>query len=298
LPSTLTTDPIGPRSVDEMLDVVYGRATRLRRRRAIQRIGGATAALALALGFLVSSGDGTDDAQVRVVDRPGHQDEAPPPDEPAASDVPPPATGDGGGAGAASGAAPRPTATGTPEAPAKPTPDGAVGALPVADKAPSIELWATATDGENDAVPNDWYYDVVSAAMEFDRSRAAVVFTTRYRTPDAPADEARETRILESDFAYGSHTYAVTVQESGNRLGVVQLEGEVDCGACSARFDVGAATLVVTVPLDALNEQVRRFDDSEPLGAGADVSDLVAITTKAQGELPPVKADVSGEGAL
>jgi hypothetical protein len=279
-----------------MLGVVYGRATRMRRRRAVQRVGGATAAIALAFGALVSLGNGTDEARVRVADEPGRQDEAPPPAEPAASDA---ATGAGSSEPAPGGAAPRPSPKPDPAPGATTgTAPAAVPALPAAQRAQPPELWATATDGTNDAMPNHWYYDVVSASMEFDQGRGAVVFTTRYRTPDAPADQEREARILDSEFAYGSHVYAVSIQESGNQLGPVRIEGQVSCGTCTARFDAAAAVLVVTVPVEVLNREIARHDDSEPLASGADIGELVAVTSRVEGNLPPVDADVSGRGAL
>lgn len=295
MPSASITDPIGPRSVDEMLGVVYGRADRLRRRRALQRVGGGAAALALVLAALVTLGEGDDSAQLRVVDDPGaHQETAPPEQsdaEPGAAEdllnshPPAPSSGDAG---------PRTPPTTAPAAPPVTSPPKVQ-----ADAAASLEAWMRVDDAANDSVPEDWYYDVIAASMELDRRRDVVVFTTRYRSPDAATTASRDARLLESQFDYGTHTYSVEVDESDNRLSGVRIEGSNKaCGSCTAEFDATRATLVVTVPLAVLNAEVARHDDSKPLGSGAEITDLVARTAQIDESLGEVDADITGQGRL
>lgn len=294
MPSASITDPIGPRSVDEMLGVVYGRADRLRRRRAAQRLGGGAAALALVLAALVTLGEGDDSAQLRVVDDPGsHQETAPPEQSDAQA---------GAAAGADSGHPPAPSGEPAPRTPPTTTPAAPPVTPPPkvqADAGASLEAWMRVDDDANDSVPEDWYYDVVAASMELDRSRDVVVFTTRYRSPDGATTASRDARLLESQFDYGTHTYSVDVEESDNRLSGVHIEGSNQvCESCTARFDAAAATLVVTVPLAVLNAEVARHDDSEPLGSGSEITDLVARTAQMDESLGEIDADITGQGRL
>lgn len=278
-----------------MLGVVYGRADRLRRRRAVQRLGGGVAALAVVLAAVVTLGEGDQSARLRVVDDPdaGQETSPPPPSEtgPGAT----PADDNGGGPSGPSGESARRTPpTTTPAAPAVTAPSDVR-----ADTTASIERWMSVDDAANDSVPEDWYYDVVAASMEFDPNRNVVVFTTRYRSPDDAGAASRSERLLQSTFDYGTHTYAVDVRESENRLSAVEIDGSDDpCGSCSARFDAVNATLVVTVPLDVLNAHVARHDDSPPLGAGSEIAELMARTARIDDTLGEVEADVTGQGRV
>ncbi|MBW3669456.1 MAG: hypothetical protein KY443_09630 [Actinobacteria bacterium] len=292
MPSASVTEPVGPRSVDEMLGVVYGRAHRLRRRRAAQRLGGGVAALAVALTAFVMLGEGDDSARLRVVDdRDTRQ----------TTTTAPPDADPGAGAGNSSGYPPAPSENTRPRTAPTGTPPAAppVTSPPnvQADAGASLEAWMSADDVANDAVPNDWYYDVIAASMEFDRTRNVVVFTTRYRSPDTAPTATRAERVLESLFDYGTHTYVVTVEESGNRLSGVRIEDAGDdCTSCTAHFEAADATLVVTVPLGVLNAEVARHDDSPPLGSGSEIADLTARTARLGDAVGD--ADVTGQGGV
>lgn len=259
----------------------------------MQRLGGGVAALALVLAALVSLDGGDDTAQVRVVDDPAARREPPSPEQ---------AESEPGGGELLNSHPPAPSADPAPHAP----PSTAPAAPPVtsppkvkADAAASLEAWMKVDDAANDSVPEDWYYDVVAASMELDRNRDVVVFTTRYRSPDASTSGPRDARLLESQFDYGTHTYSVEVDESDNRLSGVRIEGsDKACESCTADFDATRATLVVTVPLAVLNAEVARHDDSKPLGSGAEITDLVARTAQIDEALGEVDADITGQGRL
>lgn len=292
MPSASVTDPIGPRSVDEMLGVVYGRAQRRRRRRAAQRLGGGGALLSIALIALMALGERDDSARLRVVDdRDTRQTTTTAPSD----------TDPGAGAGNSSGHPPAPSENTHPRTPSTTAPPAAPSVTSPpdvqADAAASLEAWMRADDVANDAIPNDWYYDVIAASMEFDRSRDVVVFTTRYRSPDTATTATRAERVLESLFDYGTHTYAVTVEESGNRLSGVRIDdADHECTSCTAHFEAAEATLVVTVPLGVLNAEVARHDDSPPLGSGSEIADLVARTARVGDAVGD--ADVTGQGGV
>lgn len=291
--STFVPDPIGPRSVDEMLDVVYDRAAVLHRRRTMQRVGSAAVAVVLAVvGTLTLQGD-DEGAHVRVVDdRTGRQEEGAPPGPDGGRDAsasPAPRPPNGGGA-PKPGKAP---GTGTPASgtattlPAMPTPP-----------TPVIESWEAVTDATGDATPGNWYWDITAAAIDYDDARRVMVFTTRYRSPDQPTG-GRQARKLKSQFSYDGEVYSVAVEESGDQLGEVTIDHDVPCPGCTARFEVEAARLVVSVPVDVMNEVIGRKRNSPALGAGAAarVEGLLAMTTTVGAGGGVVDADTAGQGA-
>lgn len=291
MPSTYTTDSIGPRSVDEMLAVVYTRAERVRRRRAVQRLGVAAVAVLLATAGVVTLDRGDPNAQVNTVDRPdagvGAEEEAlaSPPAEPPAE----PGRGE-----VSSPAAPAPPSVkteGRNEVDATVRRPEAVPELPARTTPPPLETWADDSDGINDSSPADWYFDIAATAMQFDNGADVVVFRTTYRSPDAALDAARAGRVLESRFDYEGQTFAVSVHEANNQLGAVNIDNLFDCTDCSTGFDAAGSTLVVTVPLDTLNRAVTRR--STPLAAGADIMSLEALSFRAEGAAKLEMADSS-----
>lgn len=292
MPSTFTTDPIGPRSVDEMLGVVYTRADRLRRRRTGRRLGAAAVAVLLGAAAVATSGRGDPDAHVRAADRSNTalDNEA----------APPAADAEAATAGAAAGGSVRSGSSAKPKGAAKPNevdatvkrPE-AVPALPADDK-PALEMWADDADVLNDSTPGDWYFDIVSTSMEFDAKANVVVFTTAYRLP-APAEAGtRAGRLLESIFDYDNTSFSVKVEESDNRLGAVRLDNTRTCTDCVAEFHADRSTLVLHVPLGSLNAAVTRR--ASPLAPGADIWSIHAVTFKLDPTLGPQKADDSSTG--
>lgn len=287
MPSTFTTDPIGPRSVDEMLGVVYSRAHGMRRRRLVQRTGVAAIALLVGIAGVVTVRGGDPDAHVRTVDRPTGEKQ---------TSVP---VVDPGAVASAMGLPLAPPTTAVPKDTKKARqidatvhqPDG-VPSLPT-DNAPPLETWADATDALNDSTPANWYYDIAATVMQFDPSKQVVIFTTSYRAPDVSPDSARDDRAMEATFDYAeTGKFTVTVSESGNQLGAVGLEGSPSrCADCTARFDAASAKLVVTVPLATLNADVTG-QGFGALGSGADIMSMAAATRPLAANLP-VQADTT-----
>lgn len=291
MPSTFTTDPIGPRSIDEMLDVVYTRAGNMRRRRAVRRVGVAAVAVVVGLAGVVTVRGGDPEARVRLVDRPPAEEEASAP----ASDgneAPPPSAGahTSGQEQVSQGADESHEVDATVKQPQ--------GTPPVqSPKRPPVETWAEDTDALNDATPNDWYFDIAATSMQFDG--AQVVFTTRYRVPDAPVDQARQSRVLESVFEYEGDAFTVAVRESANALGTVFVDNHLECTDCVPRFDTASGTLFVSVPLATLNQAIKERNENHPaLGPGADIWSVRAVTSRSQGDLPPVQADSSATSGV
>lgn len=292
MPSTSTTDSIGPRSVDEMLTVVYTRAERVRRRRTAQRLGAAAGAVLLVVVGMATLGGGDPDALVRTVDRPDgdaaatEEAVAPPtadaPAEPVGSAPPP---------GPAEPVRPSARAEGGHEVDATVKRPAAVPELPADTAKASVETWADDADGINDSTPADWYFDISTTTMQFDNEARAVVFRTTYRSPDAALDATRAGRVLESRFDYEGQTFAVSVHEANNQLGAVRVDNLFDCTTCSTGFDAAGSTLVLTVPLDTLNEAVTRR--AAPLAAGADIMSLEALSFRANGAAKAGLADSS-----
>lgn len=279
MPSTFTTDPIGPRSIDEMLDVVYSRAEHHRKRRTVQRVGIAAVAVLVASAGVVTLRGGDPEAHVRVVDRPTTEEQAITPPDVEASMQATPGTGASGSVHS-SGSRAKKEADKPREVDATVQKPEGVPALP-ADGKPALETWGAATDDLNDANPGDWYYDIAATSMQFDSSSQMVIFTTKYRLPDAPIGETRAARNLQSLFGYQNTTFEVRVSESGNELGEVVVDDWLHCGdQCSTGFDVASSTLQVFVPLAKLNEAVTQRR-AQPLASGADIMSVEALTIPA-----------------
>ncbi|HVF73450.1 MAG TPA: hypothetical protein VM938_00270 [Acidimicrobiales bacterium] len=289
MPSTFTTDPIGPRSVDEMLDVVYGRADALQRRRTVQRMGGGIAAVVLALVATLTVQGSNEGASVRSVDDPNGKQEEQAPDN-----------GEGGGSpsgGEAPGSAPPGDAAGTA---ARSTPSS-VPAKAVATTVPpvmtppaaAIETWKTVGDAKGDATPDRWYYDITTAAMEYDPNRSTVIFTTSYRAPTG-STSGRQEREMESEFTFDDTTHSVNVRESGDQLGEVHIDDVHPCPGCTATFDAAAGRLVVTVPMSVMNDVMARESDAR-LQAGARIDTLVATSATVGAGNATVQADTARE---
>jgi hypothetical protein len=257
---SMLTEPVGPRSPDEILAVVYHRTERTRRRRR-QQVGVAVAAVAFAVTGLASLRSGDDEAsRVRVVD--GEQVRT----EESTETSTPPTTSAG-----ASASEERDTTSTTRPTGARP--QGAVGptnatstttttpVLPTtttlpATGGPDVRTLAQASDAEDDAVLPGWYYDIVSGSMRLDLKNDVVVFTTRYASPDSSGD--RDNRTLRSEFEYANDYVTVSVTETDNALGTVHI-GPEPCANCARSFDEGAALLTVTVPVDVMNDYLQRL---------------------------------------
>jgi hypothetical protein len=290
LPSTFTTDPIGPRSIDEMLEEVYARADGHRRRRAVRRLAAAVVSVAIGSAAVMSFGGGDDEARVRVVGKPPQAEEPaqaePAPTEPPAAEAS--ARPADGTSASAKGRAAAKKAEEPKEVDATVRQPEGVPPLPSESRA-RLETWGDATDGLNDSTPNDWYFDISATTMQFEAETEVVVFTTSYRPPDTSLEATRTARVLQSQFAYEGQTFVVDVEESDNTIGKVRIDDLFDCSECSARFDAPTSTLAVNVPLAKLNEAVTRR--GSPLGPGADVMSVTALTIRADSVLPSDPAD-------
>lgn len=277
MPSTFTTDPIGPRSVDEMLDVVYGRADALQRRRTMRRMAGGIAAVVLAVAATLTLQGSDEGASVRVVGDPkGEQEASAPEQSDGTGRGEAPAEGDGSASPPSS--APQGAGKPTPSSvPSKSVPSTTVLAV-VGPPSGSFETWKTLGDAVGDATPADWYYDITSAAMEYDPHRDTVVFTTTYRSPTG-STSGRQERILSSTFAFDGKDYVVSVREENDQLGEVLVDEAIACPSCTPRFDAAAGRLVVTVPIAVLNEAVDRKSNGARLQAGAHIDGLITTTS-------------------
>lgn len=293
MPSTFTTDPIGPRSVDEMLDVVYGRADALHRRRTMQRMGGGIAAVVLALTATLTLRGSDEGASVRVVGDPKGEQEANAPHK-ADGDAPGPGA-DGAGPASPSGTAPGGARASKPSnVPATSVPSTTVPAVAGPPPAP-FETWKTLGDAVGDATPGDWYYDITSAAMEYDPNRDAVVFTTSYRPPSG-STTGRQERILTSTFSFDGKDYMVSVREANDQLGDVVVDEVIACPSCTPRFDAAAGRLVVTVPTPVLNQAVERKSNGARLRAGARIDGLITTTSAVGAGETTIDADTGTAG--
>ncbi|MDQ3757657.1 MAG: DUF4349 domain-containing protein [Actinomycetota bacterium] len=301
MPSTLS-EPIGPRSPDDILAVVYRRTEHVRRRRR-QQLVAAAGALALGVAALVSALPGDDEAaRVRVVDdRTARTEET----QESAT-----ATTVAGSAEPPSDSDPTTTTTTTtaskrnpPSQPSSPVQASAPTTVPplptttlpgTVDSGPSMKLLAQEADRQGDSSPGDWYYDIVHGSMHVDLRNDTVLFTTRYRTPDTSG--SRNTRTLRTSFDYDNSPVAVSVTESGNALGEVSLNGG-ECAGCTAELDESQGELTVTVPTATMDAYLETlFGDGASI-EHATVSNLDVTTTSVdlqavEGEEQP--ADESG----
>ncbi|HEX2040173.1 MAG TPA: hypothetical protein VHF47_10625 [Acidimicrobiales bacterium] len=283
----MLTEPIGPRSPDEILAVVYHRTERARRRRR-QQMSAAAAVLAFGMAGLLTLRSGDDEAsRVRVIDgNTVRTEESTDTSDPPATAVSP--TDDDRAATATASPRPRPQATGPgkPAAgsgdPARVTPS-TVPPLPTTttlpeSNAPGIRSLAQVSDAEDDAVLPGWYYDIVSGSMQLDPRTRMVVFTTRYAAPGGSGDRAD--RTLRSGFEYEGDYVTVDVTEADNVLGAVELGGTA-CSECTRSFDVTAGTLTVNVPIASMDSYLQRYHEDDASIERAAVSALHLVTTSA-----------------
>ena len=289
---SMLTEPVGPRSPDDILAVVYQRTERVRRRRR-QQLAAAVAAVAVGVAGLVSLRPGDDEAaRVRVVDGRTTQTEE------ATDESATPIT-DAAGSGlvtsspttmASTKRHSQPSSSGgdnkasTPTTPPLPTTT-----LPVPN-GPDIRLLAEASDADDDAILPAWYYELVHGSMALDFRSDVVVFSTRYGTPSASGN--RETRTLGSQFTFDQAVVGVDVTEADNTLGAVKFHTGAACNGCIPTFDEGEARLTVTVPIDTMNRFLSEFVRAGASIEQGDVSDLVLTTTEA---VTKVTADESGD---
>lgn len=273
--STSVREPIGPRSVDEMLAEVYGRAARTRRRRhgvAVMGAAAATLVTAAALSFVGSDGDS---AQVRTAGRSDAEARATVETSPTTSTPAPSDSGPGTGGRPAPSKKDSPSG-GRREAALPPPADGPVQS-PSVPAAPDVRLLRAVEDASGDATPGSWYLDIVRGSAEHDSRRQALVFTTAFRD-DGAGDGDREEHTVTSRVQYDNSLYELTVVERGNRLGDVKLDARA-CDGCTARFDAAQARLVVTVPLATFNAAVTAgSSDNVPFGPGSSIDDFVVRT--------------------
>lgn len=291
---SMLTEPVGPRSPDDILAVVYQRTERARRRRR-QQLTAAVAVLAVGVTGLVSLVPGDDEAaRVRVVDSRNTRTEEVPDDSatPTAAAAEQPASSptttasskrssqpSGGGSGG--------NKASTPTAPPLPTTT-----LPTtSENSPGVRLLAEEGDRSNDSIPTNWYYDIVQTAMQLDLRNDVVVFTTRYRSPDATGP--RDRRTLRSEFDYENDIVTVDVTEESNTLGQVALGGG-GCDGCTADFDDTQARLTITIPVSTIDAYLVAHYGQGASIEQAVVSTLNAITTRIG--VNEVSADRSGDG--
>jgi hypothetical protein len=293
----MLSEPVGPRSPDDILAVVYQRTERVRRRHR-QQLTAAVAVVALGVAGLVSLVPGDDEAaRVRVVDgRNGRTEEvsddsatptaASTAEQPASTPTTvaspkrssQPSNGGGGDNNNKSS---------TPTAPPLPTTT-----LPTtAANGPNVRLLAEEADRSNDSLPTNWYYDITHTAMQLDLRNDIVVFTTRYRTPDTSG--TRDRRVLRNEFDYENAIVTVDVTEESNALGQVVLGGG-ECDGCTADFDDTQARLTVTIPVSTIDAYLVAHHGQGASIEQAVVSTLDAITTRIG--VNEVSADKSGDG--
>src|SRR5687768_13556284 len=246
---SMLPEPVGPRSPDDILAVVYQRTERVRRRRR-QQLAAAVAAVAVGVAGLVSLRPGDDEAaRVRVVDgRTTQTEEATDESATPITDAvgsrlvtsspttmastkrhSQPSSSGGDNKASTPTTPPLPTATTSP-----PLPNG-----------PGARLLAEASDADDDAILPAWYYEIVHGSIALDFRSDVVVFTTRYGTPSASGN--RETRTLGSQFTIDQAFVGVDVTEADNTLGAVKFHTGAACNGCIPTFDEGEARLTVTV---------------------------------------------------
>lgn len=291
---SMLTEPVGPRSPDDILAVVYQRTERARRRHR-QQLSAAVAVLAVGVAGLVSLRPGDDEAaRVRVVDGRNTRTEevsgesATP--ATAATSAEPPASSPT--TAAPSKRRSHPSSGGGDKAstpvPAPPVPTTST--LPASGNGPNVKLLAEEGDKLNDSIPNHWYFDIVQTAMQLDVRNDVVVFTTRYRSADTSG--SRERRTLRSEFVYENDIVTVDVTEDDNALGPVTIFGS-GCTGCTAGFDEAQARLTVTVPISTMDTYlVARHGEGHSI-AQAVVTSLEALTS--QLGVDDLPADKSGD---
>ena len=286
---SMLTEPVGPRSPDEILVSVYERTQRTRRRRRTQFGAGGALVAAMAMAGLLALRPSGEEARLHVVDRNPKTEEA-------AATRTPAATNDDLMVAAASTT----TTTGRTERLKKTPPPAAAGG-PVTTQAPTVttttttlppvRLLAEAVDEENDATPNDWYYDVVHGSMHLNEGQQRLVFVTSYRTSGGVAGNDRSDRRMRTQVTYNQAIYEISIDEIDGRLSDVEIDGIV-CESCQAAF--GMTTLTVNVPVHEFNAAVTaRNTDAELLGAGSQITDLTLATDQLVADLTPMPADSS-----
>jgi hypothetical protein len=285
----MLTEPVGPRSPDEILASVYERTQHTRRRRRTQLGAGGALAVAVLLGLLAVRPSG-EEARLRVIDRNPGTEEA------AATRVPPASDDEQLVAAAETTTT---TAARRRERPGRTPP---AGAGPVTTPPPTItttttttlppvRLLAEATDAQNDATPNDWYYDVVYGSMHFDAARGGLLFTTSYRNPGSSPEPDRSDRTMSTRVTYDQSIYEITVDEVDGQLSNVKVDGR-DCGTCQVAF--GSAMLTVQVPVDEFNAAIAaKGATAAPLRADSQITDLEVATAPIVADLPSTEADTS-----
>lgn len=284
---SMLTEPVGPRSPDEILAVVYDRTNRVRRRRRTRLTAGAAFAAVALTGLVATLAPSDKEARLHVVDNRKTGTE-----EAAAVRTTPAPSADG---------EPTASTSTTTTRPRKEPPPAAFGgtvttqapAPTTSTTLPRVQLLAEAVDAEGDASPNSWYFDIVHGSMALDSVRSDVVLKTRYRSPGAEADNARDNRTMRSEVTYDQAIYAIAVDETDGVLSDVKIDGRV-CGSCGVTFSAADATLTVHVPLDEFNAAVAaRRAQATPLSAQSQISDLKLVTERLLANLTTTPADSS-----
>lgn len=288
---SMLTEPVGPRSPDEILAVVYDRTTRVRRRRRTRLTAGAAMAAVALTGLVVTLQPSDKEARLHVVDHNPATEEAA---EVRTVDLP------AGESGQVASSPPSTTAKRHASKPAAAADTEGTVPPPVPPPTtttttlPSVRLLAEDVDAENDADPNSWYLDIVRGSMQFDVDRNIVVLTTRYRSPGAEAGNPRESHRMSTQVTFDQVIYAIEVDETDGVLSDVEIDGEV-CEPCQATFVAAEGTLTVHVPLDDFNAAVvaQRGSDADRLGPQSEITDLTLVTERLLANLTSMQADTS-----
>jgi len=289
---SMLTEPIGPRSPDDILAVVYQRTERTRRRRR-QQLSAAVAVVALGVAGVASLQAGDDEAsRVRAVDRGNTKTEEVMTPTTVVAALAAPAGTAKAAPKRSRGSSPATAAdrTGSPaqSAPTTVPPLPTTTTLPI-DQGPQSRMLAQASDVADDALLPGWWYDIVSGSMRVDSGSGLVVFTTQYGAPDDSGN--RDARTLHTEFVYEHNTVNLDVTETDNVLGVVKL-GTDDCNACTRSLDEAGGRLTVGVPIDVMNDYLARL-----YGSGHAIEEAVisALGMKTISADLTVTADESGD---
>ena len=289
---SMLTEPVGHRSPDEILASVYERTQHKRRRRRTRVGAGGALAVAVLLGLLAARPSG-DEARLQVIDRnPDAEEAAATTELPVASDE-------------QSVVAAGPTTTTVSDRRDRPgkTPPAGAGGGPVTTQPPTItttttttlppvRLLAEAADEQNDATPNEWYYDIVRGSMHIDAGRGTLLFTAVYRSPGSSPESNRPDRTMHTQVTFEQSIYDITVDEIDGRLSGVEIDGRA-CETCQVAF--GTAVLTMQVPVDAFNAAVsgKPGTSGTLLGAESQITDLTLAVDQLVADLAPTQADSS-----
>ncbi|HZQ27772.1 MAG TPA: hypothetical protein VFA94_08740 [Acidimicrobiales bacterium] len=238
------------RTADVMLDVVRGRAARIRRGRRRMRLGAAGASVLALLGvatLVVPRAGAARPDRIRAVDGVGRStaDAGASSTGPAVASTPGPATG--GGVAPVPAARPRAISTTTTVIrPEVTTPTIAPDTV--------TRLVPAVTDSAHDEVGgNDGTTDLLWATIGYDQPADVMAFVTAVRDmADRPTGME-----YEASFTWDGNSYAVITELLPNREPSVTVGGYA-CGGCTVVLDASGNRASARVPLGFLNDVIFR----------------------------------------